>query len=165
MSTIFFFQHIYVHLNEKLVQIFLWNHMSQTFQLQLKWDNQFIFNIWRSTPSSFAIIWIIFRIYFALCNISWQHINFHKCHLMLIKNVVSFDNCIIWLLNYLILNTIYENLFQYWLGGSWKLHSFRKQYLWLHFLATVVCFHLKKVFMYLKHIIHYLYHRHQEQGF
>jgi hypothetical protein len=26
------------------------------------------------------------------------------------------------------------------------------------------CFHLKKVFMYLKHIIHYLYHKRQEQG-
>jgi hypothetical protein len=28
-----FFQHTYACLNEKLVQFFLWNHMSQTFQL------------------------------------------------------------------------------------------------------------------------------------
>jgi hypothetical protein len=65
---------------------------------------------------------------FALCSISWQHLNSHNFfnHLILIKNVVSFENCIIWLLNYLILSIIYKSLFEYWLDGSWKLHSFEK---------------------------------------
>jgi hypothetical protein len=46
------FQHTYARLKEKLVQM-----------LFVKLYNQFIFNIWLNISSSFAIIWIIFKVY------------------------------------------------------------------------------------------------------
>jgi hypothetical protein len=43
---------------------FLWNHMSGIFHIKLKWDIEFICNIWLSTSSNLVIIWIVFEVYF-----------------------------------------------------------------------------------------------------
>jgi len=60
-----------------------------------------------------SALWSILQAYFS-------QIYIFNC-LIIIINVVSFDNNILWQLNYLILSIIYEYLFYYWHGESWKL--------------------------------------------
>jgi hypothetical protein len=62
---------------KNLSKCFLRNDTNQTFQL-LKWYNQFIFNIiWLKLHQVFQLFEYLKDI-FALCSISWQHINSHK---------------------------------------------------------------------------------------
>jgi hypothetical protein len=54
---------------------FLWNHMNGTFHIELKWDNEFICNIWLSTSSNLVIVWMVFKVYFHFA-IYWYNYNF-----------------------------------------------------------------------------------------
>jgi len=39
------------------IYIYIWNHMNGTFNMELKWYNQLIFNIWLGISSKLTIIW------------------------------------------------------------------------------------------------------------
>jgi hypothetical protein len=53
-----FFKHTYVHLNEKLVQMFFVKSHESNFSIVIE-----MVQCNRSISSSFAIIWIIFKVY------------------------------------------------------------------------------------------------------
>jgi hypothetical protein len=73
----YMYSHIYACLNENLIQIFLWNHINGTLHIELKWDNELICNKWLNISSSLVIVWMVFEVYFAFCNISWWLQFFH----------------------------------------------------------------------------------------
>jgi len=103
MKVIFhFFQHNYVYLNEK-------SH-SNVF-CEIAWTN-FSYGIEKeqSTHMQYIIKYYFLRNIFLI-------ILYHS------KNVISFDNCITWQLNYLILNMFYEFFFS--LLSWWKSHNFK----------------------------------------
>jgi len=66
---VFFQKHLCIHTfmlvwMKNLIHVcFLWNHMNGPFHIELKWDNEFICNIWLNTSLSLVIIWMIFEIY------------------------------------------------------------------------------------------------------
>ncbi len=55
--------------------IFLWTHMNETFSIELKWYNQFIFNIWLSTSTSLVVVWMVFGVYLHFV-VYWYDNNF-----------------------------------------------------------------------------------------
>ncbi len=119
MKVIFhFFQHNYVYLNEK-------SH-SNVF-CEIAWTN-FSYGIEKeqSTHMQYIIKYYFLRNIFLI-------ILYHS------KNVISFDNCITWQLNYLILNIFYEFFNYYWLGES---HIISKYIFVTMFLTTIMCLHL-----------------------
>ncbi len=90
----FLYSHTYICLNEKLhLDVFLWNHMSGIFHIELKWDNELIYNIWLSTSSSLAIALIVFEVYLHFA-IYWYDYNFFIYiifnHLILISKWIFF---------------------------------------------------------------------------
>jgi hypothetical protein len=66
---------------------FLWNQMNGTIDIELKWDNEFICNIWLSTSLSLVIIWMVFKVYFHFVLYWWDYIFFTFFnHLISISN-------------------------------------------------------------------------------
>jgi hypothetical protein len=88
-----FFWHTYICFNRKPhLDVFLGNHMSGTFHMELI---HLIFNIWFSISWSLIIIWMVFGLYFhfvVLCDEYHIFTNIFWNHLISIKNVIYFEN-------------------------------------------------------------------------
>ncbi len=72
---------------------FLWNHISGILHIELKWDNELIYDIWLSTSSSLIIFWMVFEVYlhFAIYRYDYNFfINIFFNHLILISKWFSF---------------------------------------------------------------------------
>jgi hypothetical protein len=84
-STNFFFStHLCLFEWKTSSKYFLWNHRNETYNMELKWYDQLIFNISLNISSSFVIIWIIFRVYLHFVVID-TCINFSQIYSLIIK--------------------------------------------------------------------------------
>jgi hypothetical protein len=120
---------------------FLWNHKNGTFHMELKWYNQLIFNIWLNISSSFAIIWIILRIYLHFVIYWYMYQFFTNAFFNQLKSIKNYS--FFWQLHYLTIELFYceYNLwinFFFWLGGSWKSHNFEKKIV-INILTIAMC--------------------------
>jgi hypothetical protein len=79
---------------------FLWNHMSGILHIELKWDNELIYDIWwLSTSSSLVIIWMVFEIHLHFVVYWYDYkffINILFNHLISISKWDFFYNLILW---------------------------------------------------------------------
>ncbi len=131
----FFFQcHIYALFEWKnSSQCFLWNHKNETFHMELKWCNQLMFNIWLNISSSFAFIWIIFRICLHFVLYWYMYQFFTNIFFNQLKSIKK--HSFFWQLHYLTIEVFYfeYNLWIFFLILTcWKLKvaQFWKKYLW-----------------------------------
>ncbi len=121
-QMIVFFQKTYMYYTNLCLfewkfssKCFLWNHMNRTLHIELKWDNELIWNIWLNTSSNLVMFWMVFKVYLHFV-VYWYNYNFFINiffnHLILILKWDFFNNIILWVLNYLI-PSITKKKFQY----------------------------------------------------
>jgi hypothetical protein len=81
-QVIVFFQKTYMYYTHLCLfewktssKCFLWNHMNRTLHIELKWDNELIWNIWLNTWSNLVIFWMVFEVYLHFV-VYWYNYNF-----------------------------------------------------------------------------------------
>jgi hypothetical protein len=74
-KNLYVFTHLHLFKWKNSSRCFLWNHMSGTLHIELKWDSELICNIWLSTSLSLVIVWMVFEVYLHFA-VYWYNYNF-----------------------------------------------------------------------------------------
>jgi hypothetical protein len=122
------------------VCLFEWKNSSRCgiLHIKLKWDNEFICNIWLNTSSNLLIVWMVFEIYLHFVVYRYNYIFFTNIlfnHLISTSKWDFFDNLFFWVLKYFIPIIIIFKCFNINLVEVQK-HSFKNSICDNNFLSS-----------------------------
>jgi len=108
------FQHIYVCFNKKFVQLFFMKSHKSNFSIVIEMVKLIHIQYITKYFIKFCNYLNHFKSIFAFCSILWEHLFFQIYifnYLILINNLISFENYIIWQIELFYFEIVYENLF------------------------------------------------------